>query len=133
MAITKNKGRQGVISAWVDIAFGDVPTTATAYTAVDLPVGAIVVGGDLVVDTAWDTGTTATLSVGDASSAARYLGATSVKSTGRTALVPTGFVTTATQPAISVTTVISGTATTVGAARLRVDYIVRKRAAFSQG
>ena len=133
MAITKNKGRQGVISAWVDIAFGDVPTTATAYTAVDLPVGAIVVGGDLVVDTAWDTGTTATLSVGDASSAARYLGATSVKSTGRTALVPTGFVTTATQPAISVTTVISGTATTVGAARLRVDYIVRKRVAFSQG
>lgn len=133
MAITKNKGHQEVISAYVDIAFGDVGTTATAYNAIDLPVGSEVIGGALVVDTAWDTGTTATLSVGDASSAARYLAATSVKATGRTALVPTGFVTTATQPAVSVTTVITGTATTVGAARLRVDYIVRKRATVPRG
>lgn len=133
MPITKNRGRQGVISAYVDIVFGDTPTTATAYAAIDLPVGAQVVGGDLVVDTAWATTSTATFSVGDASSATRYLGATSIMSAARTALVPTGFRTTATQPTVNVTYAFTGSAATAGAARLRVDYIVNKRAAFAQG
>jgi hypothetical protein len=133
MAISKNKGRQGVISAFVEFEWDDVPTTATAYAAIDLPPGAIVVGGDLVITTAWNTATTATLAIGDATTGNRYLSATNAKSAARTALVPTGFEVTTTQPSITVTTAFDGTAATAGAARLRVDYIVKKRAAFSQG
>lgn len=133
MPITKLRGRQEIVSAYVDINFADTPTTATAYPAIDLPPGAQVVGGDLVVDTAWATTTTATFSVGDASSAARYLGATTIMAAGRTPLVPTGFRTTTTQPSVSVTYALTGAAATAGQARLRVDYIVNKRAAFSQG
>jgi uncharacterized protein (DUF433 family) len=131
MAITKNKGRQDILSAYVDINFADV-VAAGAYNAIDLPVGAQVVGGDMVVDTVFNS-TTNTLSVGDASSAARYLGATDTKTAARTALVPTGFRTTATQPSITVTAALTGGAPTTGQVRLRVDYIVNKRAAFAQG
>lgn len=131
MAITKNRGRQGVISAYVDITAAMI-VAAGAYAAIDLPVGAQVVGGDIVVTEVFDS-TTNTLSVGDASSAARYLGATTTKALGRTALVPTGFQTTATQPAVTVTAALTGAAPTTGAVRVRIDYIVNKRASFPQG
>lgn len=131
MAITKNKARQEIISAYVDISYADV-VAAGGYQAIDLPPDSVVVGGDLVVDTVFNS-TTNTMSVGDASSATRYLGATDTKTAARTALVPTGFKTTTTQPSIVVTTALTGGAPTQGAVRLRVDYIRRGRAAFSQG
>lgn len=133
MPITKQSARQQIIDANVDVAFGDIPTTATAYSAIDVPVNSIITGGDLVVTTAWNTGTTATLSVGDASSAARYLGATDIKTAARTALVPTGFLCTSTEPAVTVTTAFVGTAATAGGFRLRLSYIVKGRAQFTTG
>lgn len=133
MPIIKNSARQEVISAFVDFTFDDVPTTATAYAALGLPVNAIVVGGDLTVTTAWNTATTATLAIGDGTTADRYLGATNLKAAARTALVPTGFTHTSVQSDINATTAYVGAAATAGAARLRVDYIVKGRAAFSQG
>lgn len=86
MPITKNSGRQELITATVDFAFGDVPTTATIYDALDLPVGAIVTGGDFVVTTAWNTGTTAAANIGDATLATRYGSGIDLKSAARTAL-----------------------------------------------
>lgn len=133
MAITKNRGRQELIVAYVDFTYADIPTTATAYAAMDIPVDAIVVGGDLVVTTAWNTATSATLSVGDVTSATRYATTVDLKTAARTALTLTGFTHTATQPVLNGTTAFSGTAATAGAARLTVHYIVKKRAAFSQG
>jgi hypothetical protein len=110
MAITKKSGRQEVVSAYIDINFADI-VAAGAYSAIDLPVGSQVVGGDMVVDTVFNS-TTNTISVGDASSAARYLAATDTKTAARTALVPTGFRTTATQPAIVITAALSACAWT---------------------
>ena len=132
MPITKNKGRQSVIDAYVDINFADL-ASGVAQNAIDLPVGAQVVGGDVVVDTAFNSVTSDVIVVGDASVANRYLTSTSIAAAARTALVPTGFRTTATQPSIRVTWTGVGTAPTAGQLRLRVSYIVNKRAAFSQG
>ncbi len=64
---------------------------ATAFDAIKLPLNATVVGGDVTVETVSNDGGTATITVGDSGSATRYLGATSIKSAARTALVPTGY------------------------------------------
>jgi hypothetical protein len=132
MPITKQRGRQGVIEAFVEFNFADIPTVAT-WPAIDLPPGAIIVGGDLVVTTAWNNSGTATLAIGDATTGNRYLTATSLKSAGRTALVPTGFRTTTAQPSVTAVTALSSLDSTAGVARLRVAYIVDKRVSFTQG
>lgn len=126
MNISKDSGRQNVKYAEVVVNLNDVSDGA-AKDAIDLPLGASVVGGDLVVDTAFDAGTTATLSVGDASSATRYLNAQNVKVTGRTALTITGFKTTISEQTLQVKYASSGTAATAGKARLRVMYVVDGR------
>jgi len=132
MAITKLSGRQEIVSAYVDIAFGDL-TSGSNVAAIDMPVNAIVVGGDLVVTTAFNSATSDALIVGDVTTTNRYLASTSIAATGRTALTLTGFTVTATQPAVRVTWTGVGAAPTAGAFRLRVDYIVKGRAAFAQG
>lgn len=134
MAITKNSGRQEVVSAYVDFTYADIPTTATAYAALDLPINAIVIGGDLVITTAWDTGTSATLDIGDAVDDDRYTAsAVDLKTAGRTALTLTGFTHSSANNGIKALTALAGTAATAGAARLTVQYVVKGRAAFSQG
>ena len=133
MPITKNSARQELISAFVDFTFADIPTTATAYAALDLPVNAVVVSGSLVVTTAWDTQTTATLSVGDATTPTRYAATVDLKAAALTALTLTGFIHTNTQKVLNATTAFVGTAATVGAARLSVNYFVKGRVGFSQG
>lgn len=64
---------------------------SVAVGAIGLPQNAVVIGGDVTVETASDDTGTATISVGDSGSAVRYLGATSIKAAARTALVPTGY------------------------------------------
>lgn len=131
MAITKKSARQSPTVAIVTINLGDY-TSGTAAAAIGLPANAIVTSGHLVVDTAWDTGTSAAIVVGDSGTANRYLTSTSIKTAGRTALVPTGYKYT-TASDIKVTITDTGTAATVGSARLIVEYIVDGRAEFSQG
>ena len=132
MAITKNSGRQEVISAYVDVSYADL-VSGTAADAIDLPVGAVVVGGAVVVTTAFNSATSDALVVGDSASANRYKSSFSIAATGLTALVPTGYVALSTTNKVRVTWTGVSTAPTAGAFRLRVDYIVEKRAAFSQG
>lgn len=69
--------------------FGKTNTASTVFEVVNLPPDAVVVGGDLITETAFDAATY-TVSVGDAGSATRYLGSTDKKGVGRTPLVPTG-------------------------------------------
>lgn len=71
-------------------AFGAAGASAV-FDAINLPQGAVLIGGELVVETASNDGGTATVAVGDSVSATRYLAATSIKAAGRTALVPTGY------------------------------------------
>ena len=61
MAIKKNAARQELIVAHLDIGYADITAYGTAEEAFDLPGNAILLGGDVVVKTAWNSATTATL------------------------------------------------------------------------
>jgi hypothetical protein len=130
MTIKKNSGRQGVLYAIFTILFADIVVGAK-QPVIDLPVGAVVVGGgSLVVDTAVTGGglSAITIAVGDTTVANRLLAATSVFTATNTPLVPTGFKMTATQPAITIDIAMTGgTVPTAGEVRLIVPYIVGGR------
>lgn len=131
MAITKNPGRQEVVHAHVDFAFGDLTSGADA-PAIELPSGAVVIGGDVVVSTAWNSVTSDTLAVGDSASNNRYKTAFSIAATGLTAIVPTGKEYT-TKDNVTVRWTGVGTAPSTGAARLRISYYVKNKASHSVG
>jgi hypothetical protein len=133
MTITKNSARQELVVAHVDINLADVATNV-AQAALDLPVGAVITGGALVTTEAWNSTTSDVMDVGDATTATRYLTDGNIRALGaRVPLVPTGFIHTATQPALTVTWTSGGGTPTTGKVRLEVEYYVRGRAAFSQG
>lgn len=133
MPITKNSGRQELVAAYVDINLADV-TTGVDVAAMDLPVGAVIVSGALVTTEAWNSTTSDVMDVGDATTQNRYLNDGNIRALGaRVPLVPTGFVHTATQPALTVRWVSGGGTPTTGKVRLEVQYFVKGRAAFSQG
>ena len=133
MPIKKNTGRQELIVAHLDIGYADVTTYGTAENAFDLPGNAILLGGDVVVKTAWNSATTATLKLGDATDDDRYTSsAIDLKTAGRTALTLTGYKHTVAE-ALKALIAQTGTAATAGALRITLLYMVEGRAAFSQG
>ena len=106
------------------VDFGKTNSASTVFEVINLPPGAVIVGGDVVTETAFSA-TTVNVSVGDSGSATRYLAATNVKAAGRTALVPTGY--RGTGENIQITVAPSGVSTT-GKATVRVLYITTGRA-----
>lgn len=92
---------------------------------IDLPMGAVLIGGEVVVEVADSVSTTWTLSLGDAASATRYANAVSLKTAARTALTLTGF--RATKP-IRATLAATGSAPTGGKVTVRVMYVITGRA-----
>lgn len=70
--------------------FGAANTAATSVDIINLPAGAVIVGGSVTTETAFDAATF-NITVGDSGSANRYLGTTDRKGTGISALVPTGY------------------------------------------
>jgi hypothetical protein len=135
--IKKTRAAQVPLVAVFEFNFNDTMLntsgTATDFEAsdakdvLDLPPGAIVVGGALIVDTAYNTTGAATVSVGDSGSATRYLGATSLKSAARTALVPTGYKNVS-GLSTRLTFSLADTAGTQGKARVEIQYIIDGRA-----
>lgn len=132
MAIIKQSARQHIESALLTINYGDPALYGTAEPAIELPPGAEVVGGEIVVDTAFNS-TTNTLTLGDVTSANRYAAAVNIAATGRTALTLTGFVTTTTERYIQANLAYTGAAPTAGSVRIRVDYVVTGRALMAWG
>lgn len=135
MAITKNVGRQEVIAARVTFGYADLADdTGVAEGAIQVPEGAIVIGGYVTVSEVFNSTTSDVMDVGDGVDPDRY-SATPISLTalGTTALDLTGYVYTA-QDDIDVawTAGATGTATT-GAVEIVVEYIVATRAAFSEG
>lgn len=59
--------------------------------AINLPANATVIGGELIVETAYTGTTVATVSIGDSGSATRYGSTVNLMSAARTALTLTGF------------------------------------------
>lgn len=124
-------GRQPSLFAEVTVDFSNVVDTAVSVPAIQLPHGAQVVGGAVIVDTALNGTTTSVLDVGDALSTNRYVNDVNLKATGRTALVPTGYVSDGAP--IWITPVHSGgTAPTAGRFRVLVEYVIAGRATENQ-
>ena len=133
MAITKDVGRQEVISARVTFTMGTAASedigVVGVYGAIDVPEGAVVVGGSLTVSDA--TTATVDLDVGDGVTADRYLSGMDGAAVALAALVPTGYVYPAADT-IDVSVTVAD-ADAAGTAELIVNYIVEGRTAFSQG
>lgn len=137
MTITKKSGRQEVIAATADFTFSDV-TDDTYMPAVDVPGGAIVVGGHLAIGPIFNSATDDKFSIGDKVGSASAtkdtyaalsaditaVGAIPIVATGKKYAEPS---------TIGVVWNGSGAAPTAGVGRLTVLYIVDGRAAFAQG
>lgn len=106
----------------------NLAASAVVADLIALPNGAVVIGGEIMVDSVFDASGTATIGVGDSISAARYAAAVNLKSAGRTALTLTGFLNTDGLP-IRITTAYNGTGPgAAGQVRVRVMYIREGRA-----
>src|SRR6478736_4011929 len=90
-ALRRNSGRQYVICAYLDIGFANFVSAADT-PAIQVPAGAVITGGDVVVDTVWNSVTSDVVSVGDATTYNRYLSALTLQALGRTVIVPTGYI-----------------------------------------
>jgi hypothetical protein len=112
----------------VDIngALKDFKTVGTTVVdAINLPTGAVVIGGEVVTEKAVTGSTAYNVSVGDSGNATRYLSATDRVTAGRTALVPTGYVGNGEQIRVTVAPTVADA--TAGKVTVRVQYIVRNR------
>lgn len=110
----------------VNGALKDFSTVGTTVVeGIPLPPNAIVVGGEVVTETAVTGSTAYNVSVGDSVSATRYLGVTDKTTAARTALVPTGYVGLGENIRITVTPTVANS--TAGKVTVRVQYVVRGR------
>lgn len=100
--------------------------SAPVFDLINLPQGAIVVGGQMMVTTASNDSSTATLKIGDSVTDNRYLAATSIKTPASTAFTLTGY-----EPAglnLRVTLANAGGDATAGTVRINVFFILNGRA-----
>lgn len=131
MAITKNSGRQDVQYARVVVNYDDLTSGAIAE-AIDVPAGAIYAGGWVDVITAFDSGTSDVLDVGDGDTADHYTSSQiDISTTGRTAL-DTVAKTYDEKDTIDVTWTGTGSAPSQGQFELVVGYIREDRAVETQ-
>lgn len=106
--------------------FGKTSITGTYFfEVIPLPPNAVVVGGSVTRQEAFDTAGYA-VEVGDATDDDRYLASTDLKAVGSTALVPTGYIH-ATGENIRISFTNTDVCTT-GKCIVRVDYVVLDRA-----
>lgn len=133
MTIKKNASRQELIAAHLTVGFADIATYGTAEDAFDLPGNAVLAGGDVTVLTPWNSATTATLKLGDATDDDRYTASPiDLKTAGRTALTLTGYKHTVAEE-LKALVAQTGAAATAGRARISILYYVEGRSAFTQG
>jgi len=92
-----------------------------------LPIGAVVIGGEIVVETVYGTTGAATASVGDAASATRYASAVNLKAAARTALTLGGFRYTGPDNLRLTIAAADSPAGNVGKATVRLMYVLDDR------
>lgn len=134
MPIKKNANRQDVLVALLDINFADPTAYGAAENAIELPVNAVVTGGDVVITTPFNS-TTNTLTLGDTASAARYLNAIDLKAAAgtRTALSGLGTQITTAISQMRANLAQTGGVPTAGSVRITVQYYQTGRALITQG
>lgn len=135
--LNPSRAAQTVLSAEFTFEFADTMKDVSGVTkdfktvgstvvdAINLPPRAIVVGGEVVTETAVTGSTAYNVSVGDSGSATRYLGVTNRLSAGRTPLVPTGYVGDGENLRLTVSPTVADA--TAGKVTVRVQYIMRDR------
>lgn len=124
--LNASRDRQYPLFAEVAFTFAQLADTGVAVPVIKLPPGAMVVGGAVIVDQAFNTATSATLAVGDSTTAGRYKSGVDLKAAALTALVPTGYVSDGAD--LLITPTLSGAAATQGRARVQVQYVIQGRA-----
>ena len=102
-------------------------TNSTAVTIATLPANAQIVNINIDVTTAFNAGTTNTVTVGKTGTAAAYVTSTSVGSAGRASVATTGVYsawadTGSSEVSATITYSQTGTAATAGAARVTIVY-----------
>lgn len=102
-------------------------TNSTAVTIATLPANAQIVDINIDVTTAFNAGTTNTVTVGKTGTAAAYVASTSVGSLGRASVASTGVYsawadTGSSDVSATITYSQTGTAATAGAARVTIVY-----------
>ena len=112
-----------VNAAGATVDFGKVNIASSAFDIINLPPRAVVLGGEVITDTAFDTAGYDVV-VGDADVANRYLASADLKGTGRAALTPTGYRGTGKPIRI---TIVSDDVCTAGKMTVRVQYITEGR------
>lgn len=91
MAITRTDAYQYPLTLFKRFTYDQVTNAEGALAAGLIPPGAVLIGGGVVVATAWDDTADATLDVGDSDNPDRYSDTPiDLKSTGHTALDVTG-------------------------------------------
>lgn len=109
-----------------DGALTNFKATAGVFDVIGLPMNAVVVGGDVTVETVSDDSSTATISVGDADSDTRYASAVDMKTAALTALTLTGY--RGVGKNLRITLANGAGDATTGKVTVRVGYIVTGRA-----
>jgi hypothetical protein len=112
------------------VSDGFATVAAHVFDVAPMPINSVVVGGSLVTDTAVTGSTAYNVTVGDAGSAARYLGTTDKTTAASTALVPTGF-RTAVTTGIRLTVTPTVATSTAGKLTLRVLYVTDGQADYT--
>lgn len=131
MAFTQDSGRQYPLAAVASFTYDDF-TSGTYLPMVEVPSDAIVIGGFLVIDTVFDSGTTDTFTVGDSVDDDEYGSAIDGQAAALTAITPTGYKFTA-NGTVGLKLTSVGTAATQGAGRLVVQYVRDGRSNENQG
>ena len=130
-AIQKDQNRQWPLSLEKTITFSD-DLAAVADSVVQelarLPVNARVTGGEIVVETVWNTGTSGVVDIGDVTDPNRYAAAVNLHALGRTALLLDGFKTTEVERDVNVTPTFVGADATQGQAYIRMQYVIEGKA-----
>lgn len=124
--------RQWPLVAVVEFTQADL-TTGVPLAVLDVPQGAVITGGQLIIDTAFDSATSDTIDVGfttpdDTDDPDHYLagGADNGSTPQSVALVPTGRAAVGSEQ-ITIENTEVGAAGTAGVGRLIVEYVIEGR------
>jgi NAD/NADP transhydrogenase alpha subunit len=111
---------------------GAVANTGIVFDAIALPAGAVITGGELIVETAYAGSTAATISIGTAASTTAFASTVDVKTAGRTALTMTTtnamLANAVTANNVRITVAYTVANATAGRVRVRVQYTIDGRA-----
>jgi hypothetical protein len=126
-----DSGRQYTLSTdYLTINYDDLTgQDSTAVAAFDIPAGATVLGGEIIVDTVFDSTTSDVLDLGDEADVNRYLAAVDLTTAARTAFVAANLGFEYTEPDTIDVVHTAGTADTAaqGSLRIRLEYSIQGR------